>query len=410
LGVDLDVQLVLGSGTSPAVLADAGVGHADLVAAVTDRDETNLLVCQLAKQLGAKSVLVRLQSEELRGEAGQKLRTAMGADMVIDPDADTADEILELIGTVGVDELYPLAGGELILLGATVAAGAPIEGRHLAEIADTYEPDWRFLFGAVTRKGTTIIPRGNQQLLVGDHVRVITQRDGLDELRRLLGLRRGRARRVMVLGGGSIGARVAERLQEIKAKVVLIERDPTRARALAERLPRVTVIEGDITDTDLLTEESVGSVDAVVATTGEDPSNVLACAYAAAEGARFTVVVLHRLALLPLVARFGIDASVSPRTASANAVLRYFRGGLSTVTFLESDTEVDEIEVREGSRAVGVRLADLHLPVDFLVGAIIREGGSTEIARGRTVIKAGDHLVVFARPAALARVRKVFAP
>lgn len=409
VGSELDVQVVNGSGASPAVLADAAVDRADLVAAVTQIDEVNLIASMLAKQAGVEATVVRLQSDELRGPAGEALRRTVGADLVIDPDADTADEILELVHATGADEIYPLAGGDLIIMGGFISEDAPLAGRYLAEIARSYEPNWQFLFGAVTRGGETSIPRGDQELLAGDHVRVVATRSARGEILELLGVPGQAARRVMVLGGGAIGSRVATRLEAEGTEVVLVERDPVLAGDLAARLQKIVVVQGDITDTDLLHEEGVGTMDAVVAATGEDSANVLACAYAAAEGATFTVAVLHRLALLPLVRRFGINAALSPRTASANAVLRHVRGGSSVVaTFLESDAEVDEIEIAEGSQADGAVVSELHLPRDILIGALIRPGEKAEIVRGTSKLRAGDRVVVFARPTNLAEVREYF--
>lgn len=409
LAAQLDIQVVVGTGSSPEVLRQARAHRADLLAAVTDRDEVNLVVSLIATQLGAATTVVRLQQPELSGPAGAALRAACGADLVIDPDADTAEEILRLLVTTGADEVFSMGEGDLLVLGAVVGPDAPLAGRDLAGIAADHEPNWRFLFGAVTRDGVTTIPRGNQVLRTGDHIRVLTTQDGRGQVMDLLGVAGGRAQRVMVLGGGAIGSQVAARLEEQRTDVVLIERDAERAAALAERLRRVVVVQGEVTDTDLLSEEAVGEMDVVIAATGDDSANVLACAFAASEGAGFSVAVLHRLALLPMVRQLGINAAVSPRTASANAVLRHLRGGLANVaTFLESDAEVDELVVEPGSRAVGVPLAELHLPHEFLVGAVIRPDGTAEIARGHTVLGPGDHIVVFSRPEALGAARKAF--
>ena len=150
-------------------------------------------------------------------------------------------------------------------------------------------------------------------------------------------------------------------------------------------------------------------MDLVIAATGDDAANVLACAFAATGKRTFTVAVLHRLALLPLVRQFGIDAALSPRTASANAVLRHVRGGTASVaTFLESDIEVDEFEIEADSVADGVRVADLHLPHSIVLGAVTREGQSGEIVRGNTTLHAGDNVVVFARPESIPALLKAF--
>lgn len=409
IGAELDVQVVVGSATTPSTLRAAGIERADLLAGVTQNDEVNLLASLLAKEFGVEQTVVRIQTEELRGPLGAKLLATMGADVVIDPDADTADEIMELAHVAGADEVYPMSGGELLVLGAVIGDASPFVGHDLAEIGRSFEPNWKFLFGAVTHNGETVIPRGDQRLEAGDHVRVLTTRSARHEIMELLGAATRQARRVMVLGGGAVGSRVAERLQGEGATVVLVENDPARAKALSERLPRVTVVEGDIADTELLLEESVARMDLVIAATGDDAANVLACAYAAAEGDAFTVAVLHRLALLPLVRQFGIDAALSPRTASANAVLRHIRGGTASVaTFLESNVEVNEFEIEAGSTADGACVADLHLPHSVLLGAVTRPDGHAQIVRGHTMLDAGDSVVVFSRPDSLVITRKVF--
>jgi trk system potassium uptake protein TrkA len=260
----------------------------------------------------------------------------------------------------------------------------------------------------VTRAGETIIPRGDLEVRAGDHVRVLANVDQQQSVLEALDAVGRRVRRVMVLGGGAVGARVAEQLVR-SAEVTLVERDMARATALSERLRKVTIVHGDITDTNLLTEEAVATMDVVIAATGEDTANVLACAFAAAEGEAFTVAVLHRLALLPLVRQFGIDAALSPRTASANAVLRQLRGGASSVaTFLESDVEVDEFVIASGSPADGAVVRDLHLPRSVLLGAVVHSDGHSEIVRGDTRLSAGESVVLFARPASLDEVRRVF--
>jgi trk system potassium uptake protein TrkA len=407
LGEELDVQTVVGSGTHPSVLRAARVERADLVAGVTQDDEVNLIASALAKQLGAVETVVRLQTDELRGPDGAHLRDLVDADLIIDPDADTAEEILRLVSVSGADEVYPMASGGLVVLGVVIGENSMMVDQTLAEIGTSRE--WRFIFGAVTRNGETIIPRGDLEVRAGDHVRVLVhERDQREVLETLDAVGRS-VRRVMVLGGGSVGARVASQLAQ-SADVVLVERTPARATALSERLRKVTVVEGDITDTNLLSEESVSTMDVVIAATGEDTANVLACAFAAAENeGAFTVAVLHRLALLPLIRQFGIDAALSPRTASANAVLRQLRGGTAAVaTFLESDVEVDQFVIEPGSPADGAVVTDLRIPRTVLLGAVVRHDGESEIIRGRTELHAGESVVLFARPAALHDIRRVF--
>lgn len=409
IGAELDVQVVVGNATLPSTMTAARIERADLMAGVTQNDEVNLIASLLAKEAGVAQTVVRIQTEELRGEAGARMREVMRADVVIDPDADTADEIMALTRTSGADEVYPMSGGELLVLGCTIGEGAALAGSTLAEIGASFEPDWSFLFGALTRDGETVIPRGDQVLEVGDHVRVLTSESSRTEILELLGASHRRAKRVMVLGGGAVGSRIADQLETGGADVVLVENDVGRARELSQRLPRVTIVQGDIEDTNMLSEEAITEKDLVIAATGDDAANVLACAFAATGKKPFTVAVIHRLSLLPLVRQFGIDAALSPRTASANAVLRHIRGGTASVaTFLECDIEVDEFVIDAGSPADGAVVADLHLPHSILLGAVIHPGQPGEIVRGYTVLKAGDNVVVFARPESLGALRKAF--
>jgi trk system potassium uptake protein TrkA len=351
---------------------------------------------------------VRIESPELRAREARELARTVAADLVIDPDEEAARDLLELLEYPGASEVEVLAGGEVIVLGARLQPGAPLVGRTLLEIGKQYEPEWEFLFGAISRGGETIIPRGNQRLEANDLLRVLCRRQARRQLAVLLGLDRRAPKRVMLLGGGHTAELVAGQLATRGADVVIVERDVARARELADRLPRVTVLEGEITDAEALAEADVGAFDAVAALTGEDDANILACLFAKASGASETIAVVHRLSLLPLLNEVGIDAALSPRTATANGVLRFVRGGVAAVaTFLEGEAEVLELAVQEGSPADGAAVAELRLPKEVLIGAVVRDGNA-HIARGRSVLRERDHVVVFAMPHVVDDVRRVF--
>lgn len=406
----LDISVVVGSGSHPSVLVEAGVERASMLAGVTQNDEVNLIASLLAKQMGVARTVVRIQTDELRGESGVPLLRAVGADVVMDPDADTADEILELVHLSGADELYPMCNGQLVVMGATVQPLSPIVGHSLRRVPSMIDTEREFLFGAVTRAGHTTVPHGDEVLQVGDHVRVIATPGARRSTLELLGAASRRVGRVMVLGGGAVGTRVAETMTDEGVDVVVVERDIERAEQLASRMPRARVVHGDITDLDLLSDNGVERTDIVVATTGEDTANVLACAFAASHGRAFTIAVIHRLALLPIVGQFGVGATVSPRTASANAVLRELRGADGTVTtFLESNVEVNELVVAPGSVADGSVISALDLPLGVLIAAVMHPSGEVELASGSTRLGSGDRAVVFSRATDLSSVRERFA-
>lgn len=405
---NLDVLTLLGSGTDPAVLREAGSDRASLLVAVTTNDEANLIASCLAKQHGVARTIVRIEAASLRGLESEALREAMGVDLVIDPDEETAHEILDLLDYPGASDVAKMADGEVVVIGARLGATAPLVGKTLSQIASEFEPNWDFLVGAITRGGETIIPRGNQRLEANDLLRIVCKRRARALISRLLGLAREVPHRVMLLGGGRTARILAGDLDNRGVQVVLVERDPARARELAERLDHALVLHGDITDADLLEEADIGSFDIVVALTGEDDANVLACLYAKAAGASETIAVVHRLSLLDLLEQLGVDVALSPRTASANGVLRFVRGDVTAVaTFLQGDAEVLEFVVKPGSQADGHAIAELALPKAVLIGAIVRDGVS-EIARGRTELLADDHVIVFAKPQSVDAVATLF--
>ncbi len=404
----LDVLTVLGSGTHPEILRAAGIGRAEMIVAVTSQDEVNLVCCLVGKQAGIARTVCRLEDADLRSRKSAPLHEAMGVDLIIDPDYETAQEILELLEYPGASEVAEMAGGEVVVIGARLPPGAPIVGRSLVSIAQDFEPEWEFLFGVITRGEQTIIPRGDVTLEADDLVRVLCKRKARRQLMKLLGLARRAPRRVMLLGGGRTAEIVATTLESRGTEVVIVERDDDRANELAERLGNALVLKGEITDADLLEESDVGAFDAVLALTGEDDANILACLYAKLQGAEETIAVVHRLSLLSLLAESGIDVALSPRTASANGVLRFVRGDISAVaTFLQGEVEVLELEVKESSPADGGIVAELRLPKDVLVGAVVRDG-KAQIARGRSELRDRDHVVLFAMPGAVDDVRRVF--
>lgn len=404
----LDVSIVHGSATEPQVMKSAGTPDADLVVAATSNDEVNLVVSMIARLQGAKRRIVRLESPGIRSEKAADLHAAVGADLVIDPDESVAREILDLLTFPGALEIARLADNEVLMVGTELAERAPFCGRTLSDIAAEFEPDWDFIFCTIARDGETIVPRKDFELKAGDNVRVVTKRRAQAKVLQNLGLESVEHHRMMILGGGRTGEILAKSLVEKGHVVSIIDRDPARAHVLAEELDGVLVLLGDITDASLLEEEAVGSYDAVVALTGEDDANILACLFAKKSGARETIAVLHRLELRHLLRDAGVDVAISPRTASANEVLRTVHGGVSAVaTTLDDDIEFFEIEVDPLSTAAGASVRELELPRDALIAAVVRDG-KPKIGRADIRFQAGDHVVFVAHGKDVEQVSQVF--
>ena len=421
---DLDVLTIHGSGTDPQCLDEAGLDQADMLVAVTANDEANLISALLARQAGIGKTIVRVESRRLRHPAVKDLFAGAEDHLVIDPDEEVAEQVLRLMEYPGALDVVQMAGGEVVVLGARLPAHAPIVGDSLSELGIRYDPDWDFIVGTITRRredGTeeTEIQRGDDVLQEGDLLRVICKRRALRDVTRLLGLARDMPNRALLLGGGRTAQMLAKALIERGVDVAIIEVDEARAGELSEQLDRVLIYRGDIVDADMLEEAEVGRQDVVIALTGEDDSNVLACLYAKAAGARQgnrdgspkTIAVVHRLKLLDLLETHEVGATLSPRTATANSVLRFVRGHVDTVaavaTYLHGDVEILEFAVADDCPCEGKTVADLHLPRESLVGAIVRDG-KAQIARGRSTLRAKDHVIVIAKPGSVDRVTALF--
>jgi len=402
-----DVEVIHGSGTHPSVLALAGVDSADLLVAVTKSDEVNLVASMLAKEADVPRTIVRLEADELRGPDAAGLRRASQADLFIDPDEETAQEVLSLIEMPGASEVAKLGNGEVFAIGARVPADAPIVGKSLIEIGVENEPEWDFIVSTIRRGEETVIPRGDYTIEAGDLVRVVCKRSARRTVAKLLGLARDVPREILLLGGGRTATLVAKKLSQTGARVQMIERDPDRARHLAEMLDGVRVLNGDITDSDVLDEADLPRIELVAALTGEDDANVLASVYAKSAGVPETIAVVHRLNFLSLLDQVGVDAALSPRTATANGVLRFVRGDVAQVaTFLQGEVELLEFEIHSNAQADGQSIAELKLPRDVLIAAIVRDGRS-QIARGRTTLRKGDHVIVIAEPSSVDSVARI---
>ncbi len=399
-----DVEVITGSGTHPKVLAEAGVHSADLLVAVTKSDEVNLVASMLAREADVPHTVVRLEAPELRGFDAAGLRRTADADLFIDPDEETAQEVLSLIEMPGASEVAKLGNGEVLVIGARVPEGAPIVGKSLVQLGVENEPEWDYIVCSIRRGDQTVIPRGDYVIEAHDLVRIVCKRSARRSVAKLVGLARDVPREILLLGGGRTATLVAQKLHSTGARVQMIERDPDRARELAERLDGVRVLLGDVTDSDVLDEADLPRIELVAALTGEDDANVLASVYAKSSGVPETIAVVHRLNFLDLLDQVGVDAALSPRTATANAVLRFVRQDVAAVaTFLHAEVEMLEFEIHSGAAADGKAIAELGLPRDVLVGAVVRDGRA-EIARGRTSLRKGDHVIVIAEPESVDRV------
>jgi trk system potassium uptake protein TrkA len=425
---ELDVLAINGSGTDPAALQRAGIADTDLLVAATNKDEINLFSALLARQAGVNKTIVRVESRKLRSKEVSALFDKFDDHLVIDPDQEVADSVLRLMEYPGAMDLSRMADEEVVIIGARLPAHAPMVGVSLHALGRELDPDWDFIVGTITRKveegdqeEKTIIPRQDEVLREGDLLRVICKSRALRDVTDRLGIAKDVPRRALLLGGGRTAEMIAESLLYRGVDVAIIEKKHDRALELSEILAKALIYEGDVTDVEMLEEADVARQDLVIALTGEDDANVLACLYAKSTSARSkknnneagieTIAVVHRLKLLDLLETNQVDTALSPRTATANSVLRFVRGDVGSVaaveTFLHGDVEVLEFAVSDESPCVGKTLSDMEVTKDALVGAIVRDG-KAQIARGQSTFRSNDHVIAIAKPESVDKLTALF--
>ena len=428
IDAELDGLAINGSGTDSGVLKKAGIADTDLLVAATNKDEINLFSALLARQAGVGKTIVRVESRKLRSKEVSALFEKFDDHLVIDPDQEVADSVLRLMEYPGAMDLSRMANEEVVIIGARLPAHAPLVGVSLHALGRELDPDWDFIVGTITRKvesddseEVTIVPRQDEILKEGDLLRVICKSRALHDVTNRLGIARDVPRRALLLGGGRTAEMIAESLLYRGVDVAIIEKKHERALELSENLAKALIYEGDVTDVEMLEEADVARQDLVIALTGEDDANVLACLYAKSVSAQSkktngddgieTIAVVHRLKLLDLLETNQVDTALSPRTATANSVLRFVRGDVESVaaveTFLHGDVEILEFAVSDESPCVDRSIGDMQLTKGALIGAIVRDG-KAQIARGHSTFRANDHVIAIAKPESVEKLTALF--
>ncbi|UCG76159.1 MAG: Trk system potassium transporter TrkA [Gemmatimonadota bacterium] len=405
----LDLLTVTGNGASLPVLEKAGLDGAGMLLAVTSRDESNIVACLLASRYAINPRVARISAPEYYEPGSPLAKELFGIDRVISPEREVAWETLQLLASEAATEFVRFMDERIRLIGVRIRAGAPVEGKTMADLGREL-PDRRFVTVAIVRDGSTQIPRGPSRIAAHDQVFLLTAAEELPAIARLAGYERTELRRVMIAGGNQEAIYLAKHLASHSVSCTILERDRQRCLELAEQLPDALILHGDARDPELLEMEGVEGVDGFVAMTGQDSVNMLSGLLAKTMGARKVITLIHRTDYIPLVSRIGIDATVSPRMAAANAILRYVRrGGVRTVATLKGvNAEAIEYEIGADAPIIDQPLKDVSFPKDGVIGAILR-GGEVITPRGDDVLKPGDRAFIFALPNAVADIERLLA-
>jgi trk system potassium uptake protein TrkA len=408
----LDLRTVLGSGAHPSVLSDAGIEDADLLVAVTQSDETNLVACRLAARMfnvPRRIARIRatdyLASDRVLGEDGFEV------DLAICPEQVLTDYIVKLVEFPEALQVLDFADGKVSLVAVRAYAGGPLVGQPLRDMR-RHIPGIDTRIVAIFRGDRSIVPDGDSVIEPGDEVFCLAAsghiREVMHELRRM----DRPVKRVMVAGGGNIGLRLAQALEE-KYAVRVIEHNKRRCELLAARLSGTLVLNGDTTDEELLEDENIAEMDLFVAVTNDDENNIMSSLLAKRMGARRVVALINRRSYVDLLQSGQIDIAISPAQATIGTLLAHVRRGdvVAVHSLRRGAAEALEAVVhgdRESCKVTDRRVDEIDLPAGTTIGAVVR-GDHVIMAHHDTVIRAEDHVIVFVTDKkTLPRVERLF--
>ena len=393
-----DLRAIRGYAAHPEVLEQAGCDDAEMLIAVTNNDETNMVACQVAWTLfHTPRKIARVRAHQYHRHPELFNQGGLPIDVLISPEQLVTEYIERLIYHPGALQVLDFAGGRARLVALRAYRGGPLVDHPLRELNE-HLPTGEARVAAIYRQGRAILPKGDTIIEPGDEVFFIAASDQIhqvmDELRRA----QQPYRRLIFAGGGNIGRRLARRLEE-KFRVKIIERDPERARLVAEELSHTIVLQGDAADEELLLEEGIEETDVFCAVTNDDEANILSAMLAKRLGARTVMALINRAAYVDLVESSTIDVAISPQQATIGTLLTHVRKGDVVMVHALRRGAAEAIEAvahgdRNSSGVVGRRIDELKLPEGTSVAAIVR-GDEVIIAHHDTRIEPEDHVILF---------------
>ncbi|MCG8636664.1 MAG: Trk system potassium transporter TrkA [Desulfobacterales bacterium] len=405
---DLDVQVITGSGSSPDILTEAGIRDTDILLAVTDSDEINIVACLIANQLSPLTrKLVRLRNEEFLPFHSHFKKENPGIDTIINPEAEVVKTIQRLMDVPQARDTGDFVNGKVKYVGIRLEEDSPIAGMELSEF-HTFFGLKRPLIAAIIRDNEVIVPRGKDQTLAGDLVYFICETRNLEEKLNLLGVRVSPVRKVLIIGGGRIGAQLARALEKLKIEAKIVEADLDRCHELSGKMNKTVVLHGDGSDQKLFMEENIGQMDAVVSVTDDDETNILVSLLARSMGVANTITRIGKSSYYPLLSTIGIEKIVSPRVSAVSSILQDIRQGnvVSDISIFGERGEFLEAIALETSDITQKPLKKLSFPKGSILVCIISED-QVVIPAGDSRVAPGDRIILFAVQGAVKKLEKL---
>jgi trk system potassium uptake protein TrkA len=408
----LDLRTVAGNASHPSVLIRAGIEDADMLVAVTQSDETNLVACKLARKLfNTPTRIARVRAADYLEHPEIFSDDNFAVDLAICPEQILTDYIVKLIEFPESLQVLEFADGRVSLVAVLAHHGGPLVGHQLQELR-THMPHINTRVAAIFRSNSPIIPEGDTVIEAGDEVFFLAASEHIREVMRELRRMDKPVRRVMIGGGGNIGRRLARALERSYA-VKLIEYNKAGAERLASELDKTLVIAGDVTDEELLETENVDEMDMFCAVTNDDENNIMSALLAKRMGARRTIALINRTSYVDLVQTGKIDIAISPAQITIGTLLAHVRRGDCVAVHSLRRGAAEALELiahgdRKSSKVVGRKVEEIELPKGATIAALVRRRNPADprdsrrptdevvIAHHDTVIQPDDHVIVFA--------------
>lgn len=402
-----DIITVEGDSTAFATLRKASVRKCDLFIAVNHEENDNVVAATLAKQLGAKKSIARIDNEEYLEPNNKEIFIEMGIDYLFYPEKVAASEVINLLGHTSTTEYVDFSSGKLSLVVFRLDPASSLIGRKLSGFSEE-EGLLAYRTVAISRGGQTIIPRPDECFMGGDTVYVIARQDAVREVMEFSGQSSIEIKNMMILGGSRIGIQIASALQD-DVNVKLVDYSADWAYRLAEVLERTLIINEDGRNTEAMMEEGLSNMDAFVAVTGRSETNILTAMLAKRLGVKKVIAEVENMNYINLAESIGIDTIINKKLVTASNIFRFTMStDVQAIKCLTgSQAEVLEFIVKPNSPATKSRICDMGLPADAIIGGIVR-GDKVFIAVDNTRINAYDRVVVFAMPEAVARIGDYF--
>lgn len=409
----LDINCLCGNGVDQQVQIEAGVPDSDLLIAVTTTDAQNILICMVAKKLGVKHTIARVRGPEY-AKSLLTIRDEMGLSLSINPEQSAATEVSRILRFPSAMKVDFFGKGRVEMVEIKVGAGSRLIGHPLSTIYDRFHV--RVLVCAVQRGDTVCIPRGDFVPEEGDLISLTATPTGILQFFREIGLTAQKTRSVMLVGAGKITYYLTRMLLDAGMQVQVLDKSRARCEEFAEWFPKAMVICGDGTDRELLKEEGIDDVDALVALTGLDEENVVISMYASACGVNKVITKINHITFGEVLTKAGIECVITPHVVATGRILRYVRamnrttgGSMEALSKIVNDrVEAIEFKVRDGFRGAGKPLHELHLKKGLLIASILRSGRII-LPSGDDCIQPGDNVVVVAVNSGLEELNDILA-